>query len=73
MLANGDIPDLVGGKGLRKQFNTYGPKGLFLPLNDLIEKHAPYIHQYFQENPEIINAVSAADGNIYHIPYIPDW
>jgi len=72
MLANGDIPDIVGGKGLRKQFNTHGPKGLFLPLNDLIEKHAPNIYQYFQENPEIINAVSAADGNLYHIPYIPD-
>ena len=72
LLANGEMPDIVGGKGLRTQFNTHGPKGMFVPLNDLIEEHAPHIHQYFQENPEIIQAVSAGDGNLYHIPYIPD-
>ncbi|MXU65117.1 type 2 periplasmic-binding domain-containing protein [Oceanomicrobium pacificus] len=72
MLATGNIPDIVGSSRLKDFVNQYGPEGAFVPLNDLIEEHAPNLKAYFAERPEIAAAISAADGNMYYIPYLPD-
>ncbi|WP_261194514.1 extracellular solute-binding protein [Pseudoruegeria sp. SHC-113] len=76
MIASGDIPDLVGGEfrgaGMKEAFDQYGMEGAFLPLNDLIAEHAPEIQKVLDENPTIRAAISAPDGNIYYIPYLPD-
>lgn len=72
MLASGNIPDIVGSSRLKDFVNQYGPEGAFLPLNDLIEEHAPNLKAFFDEKPEIKAAISAADGNMYYIPYLPD-
>lgn len=70
--ASGDWPDIVGGTGLREKFNQYGPMGDFLPLNTLIEKHAPNIKAFFADKQDLLKSISAADGKLYHIPYVPD-
>lgn len=72
MIASGEIPDIVGSSRLKDFVNQYGPEGAFLPLNDLIDEHAPNIKAFFEERPEIEAAIAAADGNIYYIPYLPD-
>ncbi|MEP3296968.1 MAG: extracellular solute-binding protein [Pseudoruegeria sp.] len=72
MLAGGNIPDIVGSSRIKDFVNQYGPEGAFLPLNDLIDEHAPNLKAYFAERPEIAAAISAADGNMYYIPYLPD-
>ncbi len=72
MLAAGHIPDIVGSSRIKDFVNQYGPEGAFLPLNDLIEEHAPNLKKFFEERPEIRSAISAADGNMYYIPYLPD-
>ena len=72
MLASGNIPDIVGSSRIKDFVNQYGPEGAFLPLNDLIEEHAPNIKAYFETRPEIEAAIKAADGNMYYIPYLPD-
>ncbi len=72
MLASGKIPDIVGSSRLKDFVNQYGPEGAFIPLNDLIEEHAPNMKAYFESRPEIKSAISAADGNMYYIPYLPD-
>ncbi|MFD0979595.1 extracellular solute-binding protein [Tropicimonas aquimaris] len=76
MIASGDIPDIVGGEfsgaGVKEAFDQYGMEGAFLPLNDLIAEHAPDIQKVLDENPTIRSAISAPDGNIYYIPYLPD-
>ncbi|SNS84559.1 extracellular solute-binding protein [Tropicimonas sediminicola] len=76
MIASGDIPDIVGGEfsgaGVKEAFDQYGMEGAFLPLNDLIAEHAPDIQKVLDENPTIRAAISAPDGNIYYIPYLPD-
>lgn len=72
MLAGGDLPDIVGSSRLKDFVNQYGPEGAFVPLNDLIAEHAPNMQAYFDERPEIASAISAADGNMYYIPYLPD-
>ena len=72
LLATGDLPDIVGGANIRQPVNEYGPQGAFVPLNDLVAEHAPNIQAWFDEHPEIWDAISAYDGNVYYIPYLPD-
>ncbi len=72
MIASGDLADIVGGNRLRDGFNQYGQEGAFQPLNDLIDEHAPNIKAFFESRPDIKAAISAADGNIYYIPYLPE-
>ncbi len=72
VLASGKIPDIVGSSRLKDFVNQYGPEGAFLPLNDLIDEHAPNLKAFFEKNPNIASAIKAADGNIYYIPYLPD-
>ncbi|MHA3979844.1 extracellular solute-binding protein [Halovulum sp. GXIMD14794] len=72
LLAQGDMPDIVGGNRIKDSVNQYGPEGAFVPLNDLIEEHAPNIKAFFDERPELMQAISSWDGNIYYIPYLPD-
>jgi len=72
LLATGKIPDIVGSSRLKDVVNQYGPQGAFMPLNDLIEKHAPNLKKFFAERPTVASALKAADGNIYYLPYFPD-
>ena len=71
-IASGNIPDIFGGSSIKDFVNEYGPQGAFLPLNDLIDEHAPNIKAFMEANPERFAAVTAADGNLYYIPYFPD-
>lgn len=43
----------------------YGNQGIFLPLNDLIDKYAPHIKAAFAENAALRELNTAPDGNIY--------
>lgn len=72
LLAKGDLPDIVGSQLLKQPVNEFGPQGAFIPLNDLIEEHAPHIKAFFDARPELRQAISAYDGNMYYIPYLPD-
>lgn len=72
LIASGNIPDIFGGENVRDFVNTYGPQGAFLPLDDLIEEHAPNLAAFIEENPDRFAAIRSADGNLYYIPYIPD-
>lgn len=72
LMASGDLPDIVAGQNVKEIFNKYGMEGAFIPLNDLIEKHAPNIKKVIEENEEVRNAITAPDGKIYHVPYVPD-
>ena len=72
MLVSGNLPDIVAGDGLKAQFMRYGMEGAFLPLDQLIAAHAPNLQRFLDENPDIRRAITAADGKIYFIPYIPD-
>lgn len=72
LLAQGKLPDIVGSQLIKQPVNEYGPQGAFLPLNDLIEEHAPHIKAFFDDRPELRQAISAYDGNMYYIPYLPD-
>lgn len=72
LLAQGDLPDIVGGHLIKQPVNQYGPEGAFLPLNDLVAEHAPNIQRFWDTHPGLQQAISAYDGNYYYIPYLPD-
>lgn len=72
LLAQGNLPDIVGGNLIKQPVNQYGPEGAFVPLNDLVKEHAPHIQAFWDSHPGLMEAISASDGNYYYIPYLPD-
>lgn len=70
-LAGGDYPDIFYCGGITIQDEeTYGPQGVFLALENYIDKYGPHIKKVLEENPEIRKAITASDGHIYSLPYI---
>lgn len=69
MAASGQLADIVCWDN--NQIRELAQQGAFLPLDELME-HAPHIKAFLDANPSIKNHVTAADGHIYTIPYIPD-
>lgn len=71
LMASGDYPELfLSGNFTPSEQIKYGMQGIFLPLNDLIEQHAPGIQKIFEERPDLRTAVTAPDGNIYAMPQV---
>jgi putative aldouronate transport system substrate-binding protein len=72
MFASGDIPDVVQGMG---NYTSSGQSleqaveaGVFMPLDELIEKHGPNLKKYIPE--EVWETQRFKDGKIYAIPQI---
>ncbi len=70
VMASGKIPDIM--QALSKDFLQFGPEGAFLPLNDLIEEHAPNLKKFMADNPDVKSASSDNEGKIWFIPFIAD-
>ncbi|NMA85369.1 MAG: extracellular solute-binding protein [Epulopiscium sp.] len=70
MMVSGDLPDIITAE--RQNFFKYGPEGAFIPLNDLIDEHAPNFKQFLEEREDVRRYLTAPDGNIYSINFIPD-
>lgn len=63
LISSNQLPDLIYHED-RWNVNTYGDKGVFLPLNDYIEK-SPILKNWFP--PEVWEGSKTAKGNIYNI------
>ena len=72
MLASGDLPELIFSVVTPSQQALYGGQGLFLPLNDLIEEHAPNLKKAFAIYPGMREVLAAPDGNIYGMLTLED-
>ncbi|MCD9023716.1 ABC transporter substrate-binding protein [Cohnella silvisoli] len=71
LMASGDYPEIfLSGNFSPAEQMKFGTQGVFLPLNDLIEKYAPNIKQILTDRPDIKSAITAPDGNIYAIPQV---
>ncbi len=74
-LASGDYPDLFLLIPWVDQFTQadllrYAKQGVVLPLNDLIQEHAPNIQKLLDEHPYYGAMATAPDGNIYGLPQL---
>lgn len=65
MLASAKLPDIIQG-GLANTTPLLS-QGVYIPLNDLIEKHGPNIKRFLDDYPEAVNAGVGPDGKIYLI------
>jgi putative aldouronate transport system substrate-binding protein len=69
LLSSGDYPvAFIGGNFSGIEQLKYGKQGVLLPLNDLIEKHAPNIKAAFEQQPWLKKAITMPDGKIYGLP-----
>ncbi|GAB6929145.1 extracellular solute-binding protein [Paenibacillus sp. JCM 10914] len=72
-LAGGDYPDVFySARVSSAELTRYGEQGVFIPLNDLIDKHAPNIKKLMEEYPDIKKGLTMPDGNIYSLPSFYD-
>lgn len=74
LLSSGTYPDIIQGASSNalsaQDLIRYGTQGLFLPLNDLIEKNGYYIQAMFDALPSVREAITSSDGNIYGLPAV---
>ncbi len=70
MVASGDLPDIIR-NGFPQKLNTLGTDGGLIPLQDLIDEHAPNIKKFWEDRPDLKRVVTTYDGNIYQVPYYP--
>ncbi|NGP43828.1 extracellular solute-binding protein [Bacillaceae bacterium SIJ1] len=67
MIASGDLPDVIL-KLSPSDVVMGGSQGIFIPLEDMIDKYAPNLTAFLDENPEVRDAITAPDGHIYSLP-----
>ncbi len=72
ILSSGEYPDIFLSVGMTDAMVAkYGvDEGMFLPLNDLIEKHGKFTKQVFDQYPGTQNLITQMDGNIYSLPEV---
>lgn len=66
MIASGSLPDFFT-ESIPDITNKYYNTGLFLPLDDLIDKYAPNLKKIISDK-QVKTALSAPDGKIYATP-----
>ncbi len=65
MLASGDLPDLI--HGWNTNITPLISQGAFIPLDDLIEEHAPNIKKFLEDYPDARSLATGSDGQKYLI------
>ena len=74
ILAGGELPDalMLGpewmGGFTKSELYVYGQQGLFLALDELIDRLAPELQEVFAQNPDFRTAWTAPDGAMYAFP-----
>lgn len=73
LLASGDMPDALFNSGLSdSEIVDYGSNGTLIPLEQLINDHAPNLEALLDERPDIRAAITASDGHIYSLPSVEE-
>lgn len=74
IFASNDLPDAFYGSWVLSDDEVlrYGLQGLLIPLEDLIEKHAPNVKKMFEDYPEYKKMLTAPDGHIYSLPRLDE-
>ena len=72
-LAGGNLPDVFYASNISNvDLFNYGQQGTFIELNDLIEKHAPNLQKFLDDNPDIKKGLTFPNGKIYSLPSLRD-
>ncbi|MBN2980818.1 extracellular solute-binding protein [Cohnella algarum] len=68
LMSSGSLPDMIYYERWSADAVKYGEQGALLPLEDLIEQHAPNFKKILDENPDIRGQLTTPDGHIYYMP-----
>lgn len=69
IFAGGDYPDMLLVENMAKDMVvSYGSQGFFIPLNDLIEEHAPNLKAAMEKYPDFAAGMKTKEGTIYALP-----
>jgi putative aldouronate transport system substrate-binding protein len=72
-VASAEYPDFAAMASIpAADVMKYGPQGILIPLNDLIDEHAIWTKKMFATDPGIRDIITTPDGNIYGLPNIND-
>ena len=69
LASNEPLPDVIMGN-VNQLLVEYGGQGVFLPLNEYIEKQSINFIKLLDEYEELEMMITAPDGNIYALPNI---
>ena len=70
LMSSGEMPDiLLSNNFTPEQQQLYGEQGTILEITELVEKNAPRIKKWWDENPEIKDAVTFSGDRTYAINY----
>ena len=73
LLVSGDYPEVfIDGSGSKVEQKLYGEQGVFLPLNNLIEKYGVNTRRVFADYPLAKANLTLDDGTMYALPRIND-
>lgn len=73
MLSSGDLPDIFMTGFTPSQINLFGrDQGLFIALDDLIERYGTETRRLFRSYPVTKQISTAPDGHIYALPSVND-
>ena len=65
--------NIYGGESIAERLMFYGTEGKFVNLTEMMEAgYMPNFKAYLEENPDVLSAITAYDGNVYHVPYIAE-
>lgn len=72
MIASDNLPDLVGYSWLNATggVQKYIDDEYILPLNDIIDRYAPNLKRYLEENEDIARMCRTDDGTYYMFPFV---
>lgn len=73
ILSKKDLPDVVT-KMYMPPYNvsSYAKKGVFIELENLIDKYMPNLKELLEKRPEVRKAITSPDGHIYTLPFIEE-
>lgn len=72
VMASGELPDIIMDMPASDVLK-YAQMGVIIPLNDLIDKHAPNLKGWMEKVPEIRKTIVYPDGNIYYFPMFDEY
>ena len=72
LMASGDYPEIFITGFSKSEQQFYGSQGVFLPLNDLIDRYGVNVPKVFTDYPLVKANLAMADGSIYALPDIND-
>ncbi|WP_018751993.1 extracellular solute-binding protein [Paenibacillus sanguinis] len=72
-LSKSNLPDVVTNMYIGQyDVLNYAKQGVFIPLEELIEKYMPNLTKILEQRPEVRAAITASDGHIYTLPFIEE-